>query len=390
MIHYLPLNNDPIKRIDIHDPVYKTTIPLTKDDVAPAHKWNFDQRGMNFNKDLGFKGKYCYHPFNTITVDSDGDVYVCVCQAWLPISVGKIWDFDRLEDTVRGPVAREIQASIIDGTYRYCDQNSCGIIQTDLLETKIAHRSDSVNWINFAIDPSCNLTCPSCRTEFKFLSEGPEFDKRIRIVDHMVRLIENHDQFIKFTLSGDGDPFASLIYRNLLTKLNLENNTQTEIEIVTNGQLIKAFWDKMQGIHKNVVRFKISFDAASESVYNKTRRGGDWNKLIENSKYIVSWRKATGIDMTLCANFVVQTANYRDMLNYVRLCDSLGFDEIMFQKIVDWSTFDKFDDHAIWKNTHPEHQKFLKILHDPLLENKKVCLTNLGYIKNDSIKPSKE
>jgi hypothetical protein len=78
------------------------------------------------------------------------------------------------------------------------------------------------------------------------------------------------------------------------------------------------------------------------------------------------------------------------MLNYVRLCDSLGFDEIMFQKIVDWSTFDKFDDHAIWKNTHPEHQKFLKILHDPLLENKKVCLTNLGYIKNDSIKPSKE
>ncbi len=31
--------------------------------------------------------------------------------------------------------------------------------------------------------------------------------------------------------------------------------------------------------------------------------------------------------MLLTANFVVQTGNYRDMVNYVDLCNQLGFDE---------------------------------------------------------------
>ena len=124
---------------------------LFKSDVAKDHIWTFDQREMNFDKDLGLTGKYCYHPFNTITVDGFGDVYVCICQAWLPISVGKIWEFDSLKAIVQSPRAREIQSSIIDGSYRYCDHNTCSIIQEGELENRIEHRPDTVNWINFSL-----------------------------------------------------------------------------------------------------------------------------------------------------------------------------------------------------------------------------------------------
>jgi wyosine [tRNA(Phe)-imidazoG37] synthetase (radical SAM superfamily) len=333
---------------------------------------------MTFDKDLNLKGQYCYHPFNTITVDGFGDIYMCICQAWLPVSVGKIWEFDSFEAIVECARAREIQSSILDGTYKYCDHNTCSIIKEGELSNRINHRPDTINWINFSLDNSCNLTCPSCRTEFKFISDGIEYDRRMKIVDHMVNLLENHNHWIKFTLAGDGDPFASLIYRQLMSKLDLsKNNNTVEIEIITNGVLAKAHWHKLSGIHKNLVRTKISFDAGTESVYNITRRGGDWNKLLESSTFLANWKQKTYSNMILTANFVVQTANYQDMPAYVELCDSLGFNEINFQKIVDWGTFDNFKDQAVWMDSHPLYQDFLSVLQHPSLNNKKINFTNL-------------
>jgi len=372
--------NKIIPLVNVNSSTYKRTT-FSSTDIAEDHRWTFDQREMNFDKDLGLVGKYCYHPFNTITVDGFGDVYACVCQAWLPISLGKIWEFDSLQAIVQSPRAREIQASILDGSYRYCDHNTCSIIQEGELENKIDHRPDTVNWINFAIDSSCNLTCPSCRKDFTFINKGPEYDRRIRIAEHLALLINNHDHWIKFTLSGDGDPFASLVYRHLLGLLNLNNN-DVEVELITNGILAKAHWHKLEGIHKKLVRTKISFDAGTKETYKVTRRGGDWDKLIENVEFLVKWKQKTYSDMTITANFVVQTQNYVEMVEYVRLCDELGIDEINFQKIVDWGTFDNFDAEAVWKKTHPEYKFFLNILRS--LNNSKINYTNLTELRYES------
>ena len=117
------------------------------------------------------------------------------------------------------------------------------------------------------------------------------------ISDHIVKLIEQHNHFLKFTLSGDGDPFASHIYRNMLEKLDLLGNEHVEIEIVTNGILVKSHWNRMFGVHDNVVRMRISFDAGTPEVYSRTRRGGDWDKLIESCKYVVKWKRKTYSNM---------------------------------------------------------------------------------------------
>lgn len=361
--------------------------PLTEADISPEHVWRFRQLNSTFNKNLNLQGKYCYHPFNTVTIDSRGDCFVCTCQAWLPISVGNILDFNSLQEIVQSLRAREIQASIIDGTYRYCDEKTCHLINSKELSGNIEHRQDNINWIVFAIDESCNLSCPSCRTELKFHNKGPEFDLRMRISDHLVKLIQEHGSFLKFTLSGDGDPFASHVYRNLLEKLQIENNGLTEIEIVTNGILVKSQWFKMQGVHQSVVRFKISFDAGSPEVYAVTRRGGDWDKLLESCRYIIDWKANTNSKMQIVANFVVQTANYRDIHNFVRICNELGFDEISFQKVVDWGQWrngsaNMFAEHAVWMSTHANYDELVNILNDDLLADRKIQLNNLSYLRH--------
>lgn len=372
-----------IPLVDLNHSDYNSRNTLNFDNVSIDYQWTYRSRNMNFNKDLNLKGRYCYHPFNTITIDGNGDVFMCTCQSWLPVSVGNILDFDSLADIVRSPNAREIQASIIDGTYRYCDDNTCSIIKENQLKGRISHRPDNINWINFSLDFSCNLLCPSCRNEFKFLKDGLEFQKRMKIVDHLIKLIESHNHNIKFSLAGDGDPFASNIYRNFLSHLDLTNKNDVEIEIITNGILLLDHWKNLQKIHKNIIRTKISFDAGSEEIYSLTRRGGNWDKLIKGVQYLKAWKDKNYSNMILTSNFVVQTTNYKDMIKYAQLCNDLGFDEINFQKIDNWGTFKNFNEHAVWKPEHPDYQEFLQCLRHPAMKNKKINLTNLSGITNE-------
>jgi len=357
---------------------------FSKQDVAPDHDWLFEQRKMSFTKNLNLTGKYCHHPFNTISINGLGDVFTCICQAWLPISMGKIWEFTSLNGIVNSEKASIIQHSIEDGSYRYCDNTACSIIQENsLLETK---PKKTVNWINFSLDESCNLSCPSCRKDFKFIKENSgQFNEKISQVNHIISLIEQHKENLKFTVSGDGDPFASLIYRHFLSSLNLNNRNNIEIELVTNGILVKDFWHKINKIHNNLVRTKISFDAGTASIYEITRRGGNWNKLLDSVKYLVDWKHQTKSNMILTANFVVQRANYRDMKNYVNLCTQLHFDEINFQKIQDWATFDNFSNENIFDAAHKENKEFKQILQDDCFKSKKINFTNITEFYNESI-----
>lgn len=382
-----------IKLVNVDEINLMARTPLSSADIPAEHIQWFHRSKLDFNKDLQLRGKYCYHPFNTVTIDSKGDCFVCVCQAWLPISVGNILDFNSLTDIVRSPKAREIQASIIDGTYKYCDHNTCHLITRNGLEGRISHRPDTVNWIVFAIDESCNLTCPSCRTEMMFHNKGPEFDKRMAISNHITKLIQEHHHFLKFTLSGDGDPFASHVYRNILENLQLGKDSPVEIEIVTNGILVKSHWDRMAGVHDNVMRFKISFDAGSPETYAVTRRGGDWNKLIESCQHIIKWKQKNYSNMEIVANFVVQNSNYRDIHKYVRLAQELGFDEISFQKVVDWGKWTNngvnyFIEHAVWMDTHPNYPELVHILNHPVMNDRKIQLTNLTELRNKSHRPA--
>jgi organic radical activating enzyme len=336
---------------------------------------------MYFDKNLNLKG-FCHHPFNTISIDGKGDVYVCICQAWLPISVGKIWEFDHLNEILNTPNSLAIQNSIIDGSYRYCDHKSCSLIQENQLSKSAP--ALGINWINFVLDDSCNLTCPSCRTDFRFIKEhSAEYNFRIGLIDKIIQLIYKHDSSLKFTLSGDGDPFASLIYRYFITNLDLSECPNVEIEIVTNGILLQDFWPKISRIHNNLVRTKISFDAGSESVYDITRKGGNWKKLLDNVKYLVNWRNNNNSSMMITSNFVVQNRNYLDMKNYLTICDQLGVDEINFQSLQNWGTFENFNEQNVCDPMHSNYNKFLSIIRNESFRNKKVNFTNLSELYNE-------
>ena len=83
----------------------------------------FDWYGIDTTKDLQIK-TYCPRPFDTVLIDKQGSCYLCECTSWLPQSVGNLHKHS-LEDVLNLKMAKELQNSITDGSYRYCNNKQC-------------------------------------------------------------------------------------------------------------------------------------------------------------------------------------------------------------------------------------------------------------------------
>ena len=138
-------------------------------------------------KDL--TGKFCDRPFRFFEVGIDERAWCC-CRSFLPTSigdmhtrtVGEIWN---------SPAIQAIRRSILDGSFEYCNHALCPRIQegslpdADSVDDPTLRRyidgggvtldSPPVQY-NFSFDPSCNISCPSCRTEVICHSSGPAYE----------------------------------------------------------------------------------------------------------------------------------------------------------------------------------------------------------------------
>lgn len=303
----------------------------------------------------------------TISIDSESDVFLCHCDGWLPVPVGKVADFDSIDAVWRSPVAQKLIQDVKDRKFTWCAVDTCGVYQ--------GHRRQSeVNlWIN--IDDSCNLACPSCRRDPIMYDSGPIFDRKNKDIDRVMNWLERFDQHILVTISGSGDALASHITRPLLTSYHARDNVSFQIK--TNGLLLEKVMSKST-VRNNVKLYSISVDAASKAVYEDVRRPGKWDVLMRNLEWLSSNRGKSDVIL----NFTVQAKNFQDMPAFQALCLKLDFN-CNFLPLDDWATWPSqtsdpdpwaqangfFSDHDICSNTHPRHEEFLLVLRSLDLDN---------------------
>ena len=317
----------------------------------PIHQ-QFTYKSIPRNKQLGFEiANHCNAPDRVLVVDWAGECFICSCEAWLPISMGKIEQFERLSDVWANPIAQEIQQDIQDKKYTHCAVDRCRIIDMDRVEHTHDHYSISIN-----IDESCNLRCPSCRSGLIMLDSGPVFEEKLARVKHLVKLLEEFDEPCQIIMSGNGDPLASAIMRPLLHDFQPKPNQQ--FRLFTNGLLLIKQLEKSQLV-PNINQYFISIDAGSADVYEKVRLGGRWSVLIENFKYLKSIIEQTKASVLL--TFVLQSDNWHDMENFADLCAEFGFDGVI-NRLENWGTWSDFDNHDVMDPEHPDHLLALQAL----------------------------
>ena len=319
-----------------------------------------------------FAGKFCPKPFGDFEVGSNGDVHVC-CPNYLPQPIGKADNSEETAQTiVNSDIARRIRRSILDGSFTYCNWMLCNDIQSDRLPDRAAitdtkmldyidagdGRIEGPRDIRLSHDPTCNLWCPSCRSE-RITAKGAQFTRIMDMTERViVPALRNAETVM---MNGYGDIFSSRSCRRLLETINERDHPNLKLNFITNGVLFsEEEWRKFPNIHGKVASIRVSIDAATQATYDQVRLGGDWRKLGENLLFLSELRKRGGIDR-LMISFVVQRANYREMADFYRWALSLGCDNIVFEHLMDWGSWNEatFRRNAVHLPDNPEYPDYV-------------------------------
>jgi sulfatase maturation enzyme AslB (radical SAM superfamily) len=325
----------------------------------------FDHYGIDTKKNLQIP-QSCARPFDTVLIDRKGSCYACECASWLPQSIGNL-QIQEFRDIVGSAMHKELQDSISDRSYKYCNQAQCSYLKSgrfyEATEQNIKH-------LRLAIDDSCNLRCPSCRKGLIFHKEGSAYNLGIRLADKINDWLYNYEHPIQVHIGSDGDPFASHVYRHFMEQTPQRDNFK--YSILSNGLMFREFYNTVPHVINNLQELGVSIDGASKETYEKLRLGGRWEKILEGLECMTELKKKYNFRFSL--HMVVQQENWHEVESMLELGRTYNVDRIYFNKIEDWNTGIDFE-----SQTFTELEEFKKSIRrvstDPIVWNNVVTLT---------------
>lgn len=345
---------------------------------------------------------FCSRPFEWFEVtnlNGRGEAYLC-CPSWLDTPIGNLKD-QSAEEIWNGKKAQEIRHSILDGSFKYCNRSRCPFLQTisgpvekvqdvkdenfkEVIEKNLTILSYGPKKINCSYDQSCNISCPSCRTEI--IIESKNKQQIMKIQNKIQNEALKDADFLYIT--GSGDPFGSPFFRKWLQTMKKEDMPNLkDIHLHTNGLLwTPKMWGTIsKDIQELITSTEISIDAATSETYSINRRGGIYEKLLENLEFISTLRK-NGPLKFVTISMVVQENNFREMPDFVRLGKHFNFDTVYFSKISNWGTFSEkeFRNRAVCSPNHPKYSELVDLLKNEIFKEPVVYLGNLSEIANSA------
>lgn len=293
------------------------------------------------------KDDYCMMPYRSALLPKTGNAYICTCHGHLPYAVCNIMELNSIEELWEKPVAKILQKSTsVGGSFKFCNTKKCGGPHKWYEYSDInLHEYEFI----LAVDDTCNLQCPSCRTELRHLKAGAEFDRRENYAKHFMDMLSKFEHSSLIEIGGDGEPFVSKIYSDII--YNYTPNNKHKFRIRSNATLLNQRKFLESKVVKQLDSFTISIDAGSEEVYKKVRYPGNWNHVINSLDFL----KENNVEFSL--NFVVQKNNFRDLLNFVNLCQHYQCGGNI-TAIEDWGTWgsesnNSFEEQAVYLKNNP-------------------------------------
>lgn len=335
--------------------------------------------------------RFCTKPFTTLMIDPELKARVC-CDDWLSTPIGSLAS-NNLMEVWNSPAAQALRESIHDGTFRYCSAERCPDLVgnnlptvadlrtteiAELIENRTIQMRSGPREINLAHDNTCNLKCPSCRSDFIRLSRSEERDAEG--VAHSL-LKDALPDLRTLIITGSGDAFSSRVYRRFLQNFDAKAFPNVCIVLMTNGLLFtREMWASMSKAHSAIKGVTISVDAATEPTYEVVR-GGSFSKLLDNLNF-VGTLVASGEIQWFEISFVVQAENFREMPAFVLLGKKIGCTSVLFQRLILWPHMSAYETAAVHLPENQFHKEFLKLLQAPILGCDIVDFSNLINLKN--------
>jgi MoaA/NifB/PqqE/SkfB family radical SAM enzyme len=323
-------------------------------------------------------------------IHADGAVFVCCPRYSDGKTIGNIFRSSPNE-VWNSATAVAFREGVLDGSFKMCHPVQCPFIAGKSLPLKTSlHDSDLVGvvrnkitrtlrgprHVKLAHDDSCNLSCPSCRDHLIVAKKEKQRELDRVLNEFILPFLADADTV---ELAGDGDPFASKHYRDILA-LTAARYPKMQISLHTNAVLCdEQNWNelKLEGRVRSVL---VSIDASTKETYDYVRRNGNWERLNENLKMLAEKRRAGSVKWLTLA-FVVQSRNYTEMADFVRLAKRYNADRVSFSLIYKWDramSDEAFLNEQIWLPEHPKFAEFRATLADPIFRDPTVSLGDVA------------
>ena len=300
---------------------------------------------------------YCQIPFKRLSIEFNGNVTFCCSLYNNNYFIGNIFT-DEIDDIWYNEKATEFRKSILDGTYKFCNLNICGD-RFEYSEELDGKNKDALlkpsypKIVNLSYNPSCNVRCKTCRDEL-MVETKKDTEHLNSINDKIVTLCQNAEIIY---LNGDGELFTSPHLKSLVQRL-IKEYPNLKFDIHTNGLLCDEAHIKEWGLQDRIKKINISIHAATKKTYESIVRGGHWEQLQKNLKYLSTLK----CDLNLI--FVLHSLNYKEMPAFVEMANNLGA-LALFWRFRNWGRTQMcrdIDKYSCWEPTHPDYKNFLKVL----------------------------
>ena len=317
----------------------------------------------------------CHNGCLILEVNTEGDVLPC-CPDWHNFyKFGNIYS-ESIENIINSEKARIFRRSILNGTYEFCNKNSCMSHSIPKEEIKKYILDDGsmnsfVETIRFAHERSCNLKCITCRNDYIFKDKNTEILNEL-VEKTFVPLASNAKCV---HLNTNGEVFASSHCEKLLKAL-VQNNKNIKFDITSNGVLFTKENCVRLGILNSLNDVGISVHAATKETYNKitgsTPQSNNFEKVFNNIEFLLDLKKQ-GMLRSLQLIFVVHKYNYKEMIDFLNLPIIRNNNiPVMFWEYRPWSSSsmsEDYEDVAVWLKNNKEYKNFKKIISNKIFDS---------------------
>jgi len=332
----------------------------------------------------------CQNPRKQLVINKFGASYICASPAWLPKTIGSLLNYSSLMELLNSHEARAIRSEISLGRYTYCNHKLCNYLSIPKPEVKLSLEPTSPSdlillseaeftedskvkvlpkEICFDFDYTCNFRCPSCRTNIVNDNYGKAWQENKKLVEKIKKLVI--DEYVKQNIPlkirwAGGEPFVSRAYLELWEYIANTKCKNIKNIIQTNGSYLIKREALLKKFLPNIDTIRVSFDAGSFDTYKKIRINGDWDSLIENCRFLRKLVDESGESIILQSDFVVQLDNYREIPQYIKITEDIGFDNIFASKMWNWGTWDnsEFSRLNVTDPLHSNHAELVKIINN--------------------------
>ncbi len=338
--------------------------------------------------------RFCSLPFTTLNIFSRSGVDelafgLCQCRGWTPMVFG----FDK-EFSWNSKEAQEFRGSILDGSFRYCDEFKCPkLLRTNLpligdveepyfrriIANNLTELPRGPEKLLLAYDRSCNLSCPSCRNEV-FIEDNETTQSFNDMMDDVLLPLLGNVKSLQ--LSQVGEALASAHFRRLLSSISPAKYPDLGITLISNLKLVSAdTWCKLGSSADSIKILAVSIDGATPETLEKLRRGLTWQQLVKAMLFAQELRRSSRIDF-FTVTFVTQKDNFRELPQMLELCSLYSVDYLSAFKIAAHGSYSdkQFSEINVADSLHPLNKEYRDVvsnvreLHLRMQENRKQIL----------------